>query len=156
MAIAVAVAAVNVGSALSMLVVERKQDIAILKATGASPGFIGIVFLSAGLFTGGLGAAMGIFAGSLLAWRINDIIGLAETAVNAIAALVAGISGSPIPAAGFRLLDPSYYLSSIPVDLKPGSLGLVAILSLVLSAAVSLLPARKAARLSPLEIVRKV
>ncbi len=156
MAIAVAVAAVNVGSALSMLVVERKQDIAVLKATGASPDFIGLVFLFAGLFTGGIGTVIGISAGSLLAWRINDIVSLVERSVNALSSLAASLSGSPISDSGFRLLDPTFYLSSIPIDLKPESLGAVAILALILSAIVSLVPARKAAKLSPLEIVRKI
>ncbi len=156
MAIAVAVAAVNVGSALSMLIVERRQDIAVLKATGASPVFIGLVFLYAGVFTGGIGTIAGLAAGSLLAWRINDIIGLLERMVNIFSGLIAGLSGAPIPASGFRLLDPSFYLSSIPVNFRPGAIALIAALALILCAAVSLLPARKAARLSPLEIVRKV
>jgi lipoprotein-releasing system permease protein len=151
MALAVAVAAVNVASALSMLVVERRQDIAILKATGASPALIGSVFITAGLLAGGIGTVIGIAAGLLLSWKINELIGIAETLVNAVSQFFAAPGAAKI-----HLLDPEFYLSSIPVQIQPVSMLLIALLALVLCVLASFVPARKASRLSPLEITRKI
>jgi lipoprotein-releasing system permease protein len=155
MALAVAVAAINVSSALVMLVLERRRDIAILKSAGASPGFIGRVFLLAGLGIGGLGTILGIAAGSLVAWRINDLISLIEKAANLFARLGSALSGAASPPAAIKLLDPAYYIESIPVHLRPGELALVAAACLLLCLAASLVPARRASRLPPMEIFRK-
>jgi lipoprotein-releasing system permease protein len=154
MALAVAVAAINVGSALVMLVLERRRDIAILKSAGASPGFIRRIFVITGLAIGGLGTLIGIAAGSLLAWRINDLISLLEAAVNAAARLGAALAGNRPPEA-LRLLDPAYYLEKIPVQIRPEELALVAAASLGLCLFASLFPAGRAARLPPLDIFRK-
>jgi len=155
MAIAVAVAAINVSSALVMLVLERRRDIAILKSAGASPAFIGRIFIITGLAIGGMGTLIGIGFGSLLAWRINDLISLLEGLVNGAARLWAALSVSPHTPPTLRLLDPSYYLEVIPVHIKPGELALVAAASLGLCLFASLFPAGRAAKLPPLEIFRK-
>jgi lipoprotein-releasing system permease protein len=155
MAVAVAVAAINVSSALVMLVLERRRDIAILKSSGASPPFISRVFILAGLGVGACGTMLGIGFGSLVAWRINDLIALAEAAVNAASRAWAALSGASAPRAALRLLDPAYYLERVPVRIDLGELALVAAASLLLSLAASLVPARRASRLPPLEIFRK-
>jgi lipoprotein-releasing system permease protein len=155
MALAVAVAAINVGSALVMLVLERRRDIAILKSAGASPGLIGRIFVFTGLAIGGSGTLIGIGVGSLLAWRINDFIAVIERLVNGAARLWAAASGSAVSHAGIRLLDPAYYLERIPVSIQFGELVAVAGASLILCLFASLIPARRASRLPPLEIFRK-
>jgi lipoprotein-releasing system permease protein len=155
MALAVAVAAINVGSALVMLVLERRRDIAILKSAGASPGMIGRIFVLAGLGIGGAGTVLGIGIGSLLAWRINDLIAAIERIANGASRLWAALSGSAPPRAAIRLLDPAYYLERIPVDLKPAELLAVLGASLALCLLASLIPASRASRLPPLEIFRK-
>jgi lipoprotein-releasing system permease protein len=155
MALAVAVAAINVSSALVMLVLERRRDIAILKSAGASSSFISRVFLFAGVGVGGLGTVAGIGAGSLVAWRINDLIGGIEALLNAASRLWAWISGTGSPRAAIRLLDPAYYIERIPVQLHPGELAAVAAASIALCLVASLVPARRASRLPPIEIFRK-
>jgi len=154
MALTVAVAAINVGSSLVMLVLERRRDIAVLKSTGASNSFVGRVFLLAGLATGGTGTALGLGVGAAAAWRVNDLIALIEGCVNAVAAAAARLAGTAAPLPR-KILDPSYYLERIPVRIDAAELLAVAALSLALCALASLLPARRAARLPPLEIFRK-
>jgi len=156
MALAVAVAAINVGSALVMLVLERRRDIAILKSAGASPASIGRSFVVTGLAIGGAGTLIGIGLGSLLAWRINDIISAVQRIVNASARLWAEVSGSSPPRAPIRLLDPAYYLERIPIHIHAGELATVLAASLALCLLASLIPASRASRLPPLEIFRKI
>jgi lipoprotein-releasing system permease protein len=155
MTLAVAVAAINVSSALIMLVLERRRDIAILKSAGASPGFLGRVFVLAGLAIGGAGTVVGIGIGALLSWRINDLIDAAQFLVNEGARLCAALTGAPPPRSSIHLLDPAYYLERIPVNLHPTELVVVAGASILLCFLASLLPARRASRLPPMEIFRK-
>lgn len=54
------IAAFNMVSALSMLVLEKKKDISILQSLGGSRSFIRKIFLSEGLLLGGIGAGIGI------------------------------------------------------------------------------------------------
>jgi lipoprotein-releasing system permease protein len=155
MAVAVAVAAINVSSALVMLVIERRRDIAILKSAGASPGFIGRAFVLAGLGVGAAGTLSGIALGALLSWRINDLISAVEKLVNAVSRLLGAVSGAPEGRAAIRLLDPAYYLEAIPVSIDLGELCMVAGCSILLCLAASLVPASRASRLPPMEIFRK-
>ena len=54
-----------------------------------------------------------------------------------------------------KILNPDYYLETIPVSLDFRALAGILTVSLVLSYLASLLPARKAAELPPLEILRR-
>ncbi|RYD83358.1 MAG: ABC transporter permease, partial [Sphingobacteriales bacterium] len=54
------IAAFNMVSALTMLVLEKKKDISILQSMGGSRSFIQKIFLTEGLLLGGIGAVAGI------------------------------------------------------------------------------------------------
>ncbi|MFN8308704.1 MAG: FtsX-like permease family protein [Chitinophagales bacterium] len=54
----------NIIGSLSMLVMEKKQDIFILKALGASPAMVRAVFLLEGLLSGWIGAGVGVLLGA--------------------------------------------------------------------------------------------
>jgi lipoprotein-releasing system permease protein len=107
MALIVLVAAVNVSSATSMLVIERQQDIAVLKAAGASPGTTSRIFLWASFLTGLIGAVIGISLGLLIGRFINSLIRSLETILGFFSQL---FSRGPV-----RILDPRYYLETIPI-----------------------------------------
>jgi lipoprotein-releasing system permease protein len=62
------VAAFNMIGALTMLVLEKQKDIAVLKAMGASNSYIQRIFLSEGLVLAGIGAGTGISVAVLFCW----------------------------------------------------------------------------------------
>ena len=147
------VASINIAQALVMLVMERKHEIAILKANGASPQFITMCFLSAGLITSFLGLIIGMPIGILISIHVNTILLTLEKIINYFyyyASIFLGNTYSEI-----HLLDPSYYLETIPISLNFYELYFVAIITLLLSVVVSLLPSIKAGREKPLTIMRK-
>ena len=147
------VASINIAQALVMLVMERKHEIAILKANGASPQFITMCFLSAGLITSFLGLIIGMPIGILISIHVNTILSTLEKIINYFyyyASIFLGNTYSEI-----HLLDPSYYLETIPISLNFYELYFVAIITLLLSVVVSLLPSIKAGREKPLTIMRK-
>ena len=76
------VVAVNIFQSLRRSVYERTEEIGVLKALGASPNSIRLIFILEGTFIGGAGAILGHTLGLLVAGRINDIFNLAEKIIN--------------------------------------------------------------------------
>ncbi len=150
------VASINISHALVMLVLERRSEIAILKATGASPSFITLCFLTAGFFTSFLGLIIGMPLGLLISIHINSILKLFENILNWIFYYSAFFFGNLQEYSQIRLLDPAYYLEEIPVTLQFYELYFIAFITLALSFIVSLIPAIKAGREKPLSIMRKI
>ncbi|MFZ4616200.1 MAG: ABC transporter permease [Rectinemataceae bacterium] len=154
MGLTVVVAAVNVGSAISMLTIERSRDIAIMKSCGATTPFILSVFVLAGGITGLAGSLFGCAVGSLVASQVNGIIVLLEKILGSIIRLPALLGGNAPPVQP-KLLDPAYYLETIPVNLDPWAILGVASFATALCLLASALPALRAARILPLEVFRK-
>ncbi len=155
------VAAVNISSALVMLVMERRREIAILKSVGADPACITYAFLLSGFFTGFGGILIGMPIGLLLAVNINEVFSLLERVINATVVVVHSLIGffTDSPAAVpeiLHLLDPEFYLETIPVTVSLGQLFHVAAGALLLSVLVSIVPSIRAGREKPLDTLRKV
>ena len=143
MAVIVVVAAFNITSSLIIMVYERRQDIAILKSCGASNKQIRAAFIFTGMFTGIAGAAGGIAAGLCISMNINSLISGLQGLVSFLSSGAALFSAS------------SYYLEQIPVTIRPLEIVIVGISAVILSSAAAVLPARKAEKMSPIEILQK-
>lgn len=151
----VLVAAVNISSALGMLALERRREIAILKSLGASPAGVSLAFLMTGFSCGAAGLLFGVPVGLLLSVNINAIIKAAEGAINfALKGLFFLFKGDIMAFRQIHLLDEEYYLKVIPVDIPFGDLFFIGAATLLLSLAVSVIPAIKAGKARPLETLR--
>ncbi len=153
MGIALLVAAVNLGSSLSTFVVEHSMDIAVLRSFGATDKAIRNIFVGAGILTGSLGTLIGLAAGLLVSLNVNVLISALEWLLNIGGAVFAQLNGRQ--AVALKLLDPAYYLETIPIEIDAGQVGIIVVLCVLLSALVSLLPARKAVRVSVQDLIRK-
>ncbi|MFM9837895.1 MAG: ABC transporter permease [Cyclobacteriaceae bacterium] len=69
------VASINIFFSLMMLAIDKKKDISILSAVGASPALIKRIFLSEGALIAFIGAALGLFFGGTICW-LQDHFGL--------------------------------------------------------------------------------
>lgn len=126
----VLVAAFGILATNLMSVMERAAEIAILKAMGARDRLIARVFALEGCIVGGLGSLGGIAAGlALCAWF--------------------GERGVPLRSSAFTL-------EALPLRTDPREVALVAAAALVLVGLASVLPARAAAALRPVDGLRRL
>jgi len=156
MMLIVLVASINISSAIVMLVMERKKEIAILKSIGATPAGITVSFLITGMACGCGGVLIGLPVGLLLSVNANGIVVLLEKIVNWFAKIGYLFKGIPLDEVSqIHLMDPAYYLQNIPVNLPFSQIFLIVAATILLSLLVSIIPAIKAGKEKPLDIIRK-
>ena len=159
MSLVAAVAAANVSSTVLMLVLERRQEIGILLGIGARPAVLTRSFLLAGLAAAAAGTVLGIAAGLLLAVNINGVIAALDRLLNFASGLLDLVRSPFTPGAGsgerLTLFQSAYYLQSIPVRVRALEVTAAAFGTLLVACLAAWLPARRAGRLSPLEVLRR-
>jgi lipoprotein-releasing system permease protein len=123
------VAGLNILVVLAMTVTDKARDIAVLMAMGARRDQVRNIFILQGLFVGTVGTAIGLVAGYGVAWVANR--------------------WRMIP------LNPEVYAISY-VPFHPNGLDAlwIAAAALAICLAATLVPARAAARILPVEILR--
>jgi lipoprotein-releasing system permease protein len=147
MALIVLVAAVNVSSATSMLAIERRRDIAVLKAGGAKASFTSGIFLWSAFLTGLTGSIIGLGAGLTIGINVNIFFQGLEIVLSFFTAL---FNGEPV-----RILNSGYYLEKIPIIISFPAILTIGFFTVLCSVLASWIPARRAGKLKPIEILRK-
>lgn len=130
LALIVLVAAFSIVSTLFMVVLEKRVDIGVLKTMGATPSLVLRVFLVEGLLVGGLGTALGTALGG---------------------ALIAVLARYPL----VRLPGDVYFIEKLPVRAEAGDFAAVILATLALCVAAAWYPAWQAARIDPIQAIRK-
>jgi len=137
LSVLVLIAAMNIVSGLIMLVKNKGRDIGILRTIGLSEGSILRVFFICGAFTGLVGTAMGVILGCLFAIYIDPIFSFVNYAM------------------GGGVWDPAIRgIYALPAELHLRDVLSAVALSLGLSFIVTIFPARRAARMNPVEALR--
>ncbi len=133
----VLIATMNITSGLVMLVKNKGRDIGILRTMGLTEGSVLRVFFLCGAFTGVVGTIAGVILGSLIAWNVDGIM-------SAVNWLTGGGAWDPSIRGIYRL----------PAELRGWDVFRAVALSIGLSFVVTIFPARRAARMNPVEALR--
>ncbi|RNF36263.1 lipoprotein-releasing ABC transporter permease subunit [Paracoccus methylarcula] len=137
LSVLVLIASMNITSGLIMLVKNKGGDIGILRTMGLTEGAVLRVFFLCGAFTGIIGTIAGVILGVLLALNVDGIMA-------ALNALTNGGAWQPEVRGIYRL----------PAELRAWDIFRAIGLSLALSFIVTIFPARRAARMNPVEALR--
>jgi lipoprotein-releasing system permease protein len=125
----VLVGAFNIVSTLIMVVMEKRKDIAILQSMGATRESIRKIFLFKGCVIGVVGTTLGVLLGLTVCLLIEK----------------------------YRFIElpkDVFLISTVPVRIYLSNYLLVAFASLLVCLLASIYPARQAAKLDPVEIIR--
>jgi lipoprotein-releasing system permease protein len=128
LALIILVAAFTVIATLIMVVLDKKREIAVIKAMGASNGQLLCAFLYQGLIIGVVGMVLGLGTGyAVCRWILSY---------------------------GFPLDPKVYFISRLPVQIRPVEFALTGGFAVVACLAATVWPALHAARLRPAEAFR--
>jgi lipoprotein-releasing system permease protein len=128
LALIIVVAAFTVIATLIMVVLEKKKEIAVLKAMGATDLAVLRIFLYQGALIGGVGTTTGLLLG----------VGVCKGLL---------VYGFP--------LDPKvYFISRLPVEVRPLEFVITGSVALIICLLATVVPALYAARLRPADGVR--
>jgi lipoprotein-releasing system permease protein len=122
------VAAVNMVSALMMMVTDKTREIAILKSMGSSSASVALVFQVVGLAIGGAGTIIGVLIGLGTCYVMSHY--------------------------GYHLDPKVYLIDRLPIEVKPLEVLLVAGITMAISIISTLVPSQSAASLRPVEGLR--
>ena len=137
LSILVLIATMNIVSGLIMLVKNKGRDIGILRTFGLTEGAVLRVFFICGASIGVVGTMFGVVLGCLFAIYIDPIFSV----VNYLS--------------GGGVWDPSVRgIYNLPAQLRIGDVVSAVALSLGLSFVITIFPARRAARMNPVEALR--
>jgi lipoprotein-releasing system permease protein len=123
--IIIIVAAGLIVATVTMLVLEKRKEISVLKALGVPDSGVVKIFLAEGLQIGLAGGLLGLLSG--LAWCLF------------------------IEKVGLRLDPQVYYIHALPVKVEPLQTALAVVIAVLVSYLASVYPALRASRVEPVE-----
>ncbi|MGC8500812.1 MAG: lipoprotein-releasing ABC transporter permease subunit [Leptospirillia bacterium] len=123
----VLVASFNIVSTLSMIVIDKGKEIAILKTMGSSNRQIMAIFILDGLLIGGTGTLLGVPLGYFITFLLEHY---------------------------YTLPNDVYFVSHIPVIIRMRDLLSVSLSAIGISFLATIYPSRQAARLNPVDALR--
>lgn len=154
---------------LVMVVMEKRKAIGILKSMGARPISIMIIFIMEGFLIGVTGAFSGVVLGIsaalnlevIIKWievKINGVMGAVYGAMNFIFDVINLVFRSELSIGTYQDLSlvPKnvYYIDTIPTEVNPEFVVLIAIFAVFLSTVAAIFPSWQASRLRPVETIR--
>lgn len=129
LALITVVALLNLSSALAMIALEHRRDLGVMRAMGASPGFVARTSLLQGGLIGTMGSLAGIAFSLLLIFLANNVFQI-------------------------RLESSIYWISVLPGRFQPEVAGLIAVCTVLACLLAALFPAMTSLSVSPSEAVR--
>jgi len=111
-----------------MMVTDKTREIAIMKSMGSTSGSVAMVFQVVGIAIGGAGTLIGVAIGLATCYVMSNY--------------------------GYHLDPKVYLIDRLPIEVKPYEVVLVVATTVLISLVATVVPARSAASLRPVEGLR--
>jgi lipoprotein-releasing system permease protein len=152
------VVGLNIFQAQRRNVLERRDEIALLRAVGASETAVRLVFVLDGLIIGLIGALGGLLPGLWIAFHIGQFFSLLERIVNGtlgfLDVLIRPFVGT-LAEGDFRVFSPTvFYIKEIPSRVIPQEVLVVFLFGVLSATLAAWLASGKTARIKPAEVLR--
>lgn len=148
----------NILATMIAMVLDRREEIGILKAMGLTPSDTLGVFLLTGFLLGVTGSFLGVAAGLLFTIGLNPLLHFIEYVIDFVNFnafyIVSHFTQIPYPSHFEFFKSSVYYITSFPIKIEYGDLVFIILASVTVSTLAIIVPARKASKLRPVEVLR--
>jgi lipoprotein-releasing system permease protein len=149
------VVGLNIFQAQRRAVLERREEIGLLRAVGAGDLSVRMVFAWDGFLIGLCGAGTGLALGVLTASHIGAIFALVEGFVNWCIAVINYLSGSLFSSGEFAVFSPAiFYIKEIPSRIIPREAFLIFMFGFLSALLAAWFASGKVSRTKPAEVLR--
>jgi len=151
------VVALNIYQSQRRMLLERREEIGLLRALGGGEKSVRLIFILDGAIVGLAGAALGMVPGLLIALNIGPFFAGMETAVNFVIDILNSVAfalgGGGI--GDFAVFSPAvFYLVEIPSRVIPGEVALIFSFGFLSSLAAAVFASGRVSRILPAEVLR--
>lgn len=151
------VAMLNILNVINITILEKKEDIAILKSIGASSENIIVIFLLNGIYIGFTGLIFGLIFGLFIMKYLNEIMIIFSEIFNFILLsanrIISFFINIPEPDR-IEFFSKDFYLDKIYTDIYFHEIVLITFLTLIFSILVSFIPAMRSGIIKPNEVIK--
>jgi lipoprotein-releasing system permease protein len=151
------VVGLNIFQAQRRSVLERREEIGLLRAIGAADFAVRLIFVWDGFIIGLTGALLGTGLGLLIAAHITVFFGILEGLVNAVIDLfnlIAALFGAS-GAGGFAVFSPAiFYIREIPSRVIPREVVLIFLFGFLSALLAAWFASGRVSRTRPAEVLR--
>ncbi len=151
------VASLNILTTINITVFEKSKNIGILRAVGYSPKSIITIFVFYGIYLGASGILIGIITGLLIMNLLNEIIAFFSYIVNLFNSvlffIISKFTDIQAPEK-IEFFSKDFYLDRIYAEISFWELFFISVLTLLFSLISSILPAVKAGKVKPIEVIK--
>ena len=152
------VVGLNIFQAQRRIVLERREEIGLLRAIGASDTAVRLVFVWDGFVIGFAGAGAGLAVGLLIAFNIPVFFSFLEGAVNLFVRLINSLSqwfGGNFGAEEFSVFSPAiFYIKEIPSRVIPLEIVLIFLFGFFSALLAAWFASGKVSGIRPAEVLR--
>jgi len=132
-----AIACFNIISSLTMLVRQKRSNIAVIRSLGVQQYSIHKIFLAIGFFLGSIGSVLGIIIGFLITTNLSTVVHFIEEILS------------------ITLYQPEiYFLNELPTRIDWSEVLIICSIAIILSMLSAFIPSYNASKIDPSELLK--
>ena len=132
-----AIACFNIISSLTMLVRQKRSNIAVIRSLGVQQYSIHKIFLAIGFFLGSIGSVLGIIIGFLITINLSTVVHFIEEILS------------------ITLYQPEiYFLNELPTRIDWSEVLIICSIAIILSMLSAFIPSYNASKIDPSELLK--